>query len=185
MSGSDPAFIIWEEFMFSFYSVDNNYIQYLKQYDAQIPSVVYENNNKFVCGALLNIKGYDYYAPISHFSKKQRTNFPIKQKGQIISSVRLCFMFPVPKNTNVLCRLNFNLIAHADLNYANLLRYEYSYCLKNMNDLIKQTNKVYNIGINKNHVLNYTCCDFYKLESICDNYDPSINYSVCTQTTQN
>ena len=138
-----------------------------------------------MCGALLNINGYDYYAPISHFSKKQRTSFPIIQKDQIISSVRLCFMFPVPKNTSVLSRLNFNLIANTDLNYANLLRYEYSYCIKNMNNLMKQANKVYNIGTNINHVLNYTCCDFCKLESICDNYDPSIDYSVCTKTAQN
>lgn len=172
--------------MFGFYLVDNNYIQYLKQYDRQIPDVLYINNNKFVCGTVLNINGHDYYAPVSHFSKKQRTSFAIIQKGEIISSVRLCFMFPLPKGMDVLQKLDFNLIAQTDLNYANLLRYEYSYCLRNMNQLMNQANKVYKIGTNKKHVFNYTCCDFLKLESICDNYDPSTNYHLTTEkTTQN
>lgn len=65
----------------------------------------------------------------------------------------------------VLFEKNFSVVAQTDVNYANLLRAEYSYCSAHIQDILKKTLSVYKIGCNKNHRLNYTCCDFKKLEA--------------------
>lgn len=43
--------------MLDFYDVDLDYINFLKQYDTQIPNISYTSRNKFVCGIVLNING--------------------------------------------------------------------------------------------------------------------------------
>lgn len=46
----------------------------------------------------------------------------------------------------------------------------------NLNELLKRANSVYKIGCNKNHFLNYTCCDFKKLENEYIKYDRTKTY---------
>lgn len=156
-----------------FYYVEKNYINYLKQFDNQIPNISYTSNDKFVCGAVLNVNNKHYYAPISHFNKRQRTNFAIYDNDCIISTVRLCFMFPVPSNVDVLAPIVFQ---NLDSKYSSLIKKEYLYCKQHYSELLDKAQKVYNIGTNKNHRFNYTCCDFVKLEEICNKYDPRVKY---------
>lgn len=70
----------------------------------------------------------------------------------------------IPSYDDVLSELNFAEISNRDKNYADLLRVEYDYCVDNKDDIYKKALSVYKIGYNKNHRLNYTCCDFKKLE---------------------
>lgn len=80
-----------------FYEVDKTYVAYLKRFDSKIPNISYDKHDKFICGVLLNINEMNYYAPISSFNRQQRTNILIKnRKGEVTSSIRLSFMFPVP-----------------------------------------------------------------------------------------
>ena len=82
-----------------FYEVSNQYINYLKLFESKIPNINYDKNNKFVCGVVLSVDGFDYFAPISSFSKQQKTNILIKNSnGETISSIRFSFMIPIPKN---------------------------------------------------------------------------------------
>ena len=62
--------------------------------DRQIPNIHYSKNNKFVCGVVLNIGGIEYYAPISHTTKKYQTSLLIYDKETPISSIRFSFMLP-------------------------------------------------------------------------------------------
>lgn len=156
--------------MISFYDVDEDYIKFLKQYDNKIPDIKYATNSKFVCGIVLNIGGAQYYAPISHLTTKQQTNMQIIDKGKPISTIRFSFMFPAP--ASVLKRKNFSKIAVTDPKYANLLRTEYLFCSKNKQAIYNKAQKVYAIGCNKQHKLNYACCDFKLLESVYNNYKP-------------
>ena len=55
-------------------------------------------------------------------------------------------------------------IAKIDQHYADILSAEYKYCKNNIDIICQKANAVYKIGCNKNHKLNYTCCDFKKLE---------------------
>ena len=148
--------------MISFYDVDKDYIQFLKKYDRQVPNVEYDSNNKFVCGVVLEIYGIKYYAPISHMTNKQQTNIQITDRGKPISTIRFSFMFPA--YDEVLIRKDFSEIAKTDQKYADLLAAEYKFCKDNITDIHKKALSVYNIGCNKEHRLNYTCCDFKKLE---------------------
>ena len=149
--------------MIKFYDVDVNYINFLKTIDNQIPNINYDSHSKFVCGVVLSINGVNYYAPVSHFNKAQKTNFPIYDKGQIIATIRFCFMFPVVNG--VLTLKDFKEVAKTDKSYADLLNTEYTYCKTHLDDILKKANSVYSIGCNKDHFLNHTCCDFKKLEA--------------------
>lgn len=148
--------------MLKFYDIDENYIQFLKTIDRQVPDVKYDSNNKFLCGVVLEINGIKYYAPISHKTDKQQTNLQIFDNGVPISTIRFSFM--IPAFDEVLTYKNFKDIAKIDPAYASLLHAEHSYCSNNVADIKSKALSVYKIGCNKNHRLNYTCCDFKKLE---------------------
>lgn len=148
--------------MIKFYDIDENYIKFLKTIDTKIPDIDYDSHNKFVCGVVFSIDDIDYYAPVSHFNKEQKTNFPIYNKGKIIATIRFCFMFPVP--SDVLTLKDFSEVAKIDKEYANLLNTEYFYCKSHTDEIIKKARSVYAIGCNKKHFLNQNCCDFKKLE---------------------
>ena len=154
--------------MIKFYDVDKGYIKYLQCYDAQVPNIEYSSNSKFVCGVILNINNMDYYAPISHFNKKQQTNLPIYRNKKIISTIRFSFMFPALKS--VLSIKSFTDIKNEDLQYAKLLETEYRYCKAHEQERRDKAKAVYEIGCNKKHKLNYTCCDFKLLENIYSQY---------------
>ncbi len=147
------------------YEVDHDYIQYLKQFDNHVPEMSYTTNNKFVCGVVLMIDSYQYFAPISSFHTPQRTNLIIKDKSRSISSIRFSFMFPA--FDEVLRMKDFSLEAPS---YRNLLRSELKFCNQHLSDIHKKANEVYKIGSNRKHPLAYLCCDFKLLESKHDEY---------------
>lgn len=154
--------------MFAFYYVDKNYVNYLYQFDSKVPTLNYDSHDKFFCGVVLTINNIKYYAPVSHDTQKQQTNFLIKHKGNVISSIKFSFMIPVPDYA--LTKMDFNEIAKTDNKYADLLRTEYSYCSSHKKEIMAKAASVYRIGINKNHKLNSVCCDFKKLELEYMNY---------------
>lgn len=154
--------------MFKFYDIDEQYVRYLQTIDRQIPNIHYNTNNKFVCGVVINIDGTEFYAPISHTTKKFQTSMLIYDKNRAISSIRFSFMMPAYEN--VLKEKNFKKIAEQDPHYANIITAEYEYCRSHINDIYKKAESVYKIGCNKQHKLNYTCCDFQKLQQEYRNY---------------
>lgn len=160
--------------MINFYDVDNNYLNYLRTFDDKIPLKEYTTHDKFVCGVVLELNGIKYYAPVSHFNIKQRTNMPIMDRGTIISTVRFCFMFPA--YDSVLIKKDFTAIANVDRLYCDLLNTEYHYCKIHEEELRKRSESVYKIGCNKNHPYNNTCCDFKLLEQNYLNFDPCVTY---------
>ena len=150
--------------MLKFYDINPDYVKYLQSIDRQIPNISYETHNKFVCGVVLDINDFTYYAPISSNTNIQRTNLPIFDKrNNVVATIRFSFMFPAP--LSVLTEKNFKLINSVDAKYADLLGNEYNYCISNEQKILDKAKAVYKIGCNKNHVLNYTCCDFKLLEN--------------------
>ena len=154
--------------MIAFYDVDAEYVDFLKTIDKQVPDIRYSGINKFVCGVVLNINGTEYYAPISHMTNKQRTNMLIYDNKKPISTIRFSFMFPA--FSEVLKIKDFTEIAKKNRKYADLLYAEYKYCVTHEKEILENAQKIYKIGCNKNHKLNYTCCDFKKLEAEYVNY---------------
>lgn len=148
--------------MLKFYDINKDYIKFLKTIDSQVPNIEYSTNNKFVCGIVLDIDGINYYAPISHKTQKQQTSLTIYDKEKPISTIRFSFM--IPAYDEVLYNKDFSTISKTNVNYANLLKTEYTYCKMHLDDIYKKAKSVYAIGCNKNHRLNYTCCNFKELE---------------------
>lgn len=155
--------------MFRFYDIDENYVKYLQTIDKQIPNIHYTSNNKFVCGVVLEINGIKFYAPISHTIKKFQTSMLIYDKNRPISSIRFSFMMPA--YDEVLTEKDFKKISLQNPNYANVILAEYNYCRNNIIAIYNKAKAVYKIGCNKNHKLNYTCCDFLKLEQEYNKYN--------------
>ena len=83
-----------------FYEVDQKYIDALKLIEPKIPDVNYPTHEKFMCGILFTIGEHEYFAPVSSFTKSQKTNFIIKNKsGKPVGSIRFSFMFPSQKTS--------------------------------------------------------------------------------------
>lgn len=156
------SFYVQRGCMLKFYDIDKDYIKFLKTIDRQVPNIEYNSNNKFVCGIVLEVNGVKYYAPISHKTEKQQTSLQIYDKGKVISTIRFSFM--IPAFDEVLKFKDFKNIAKSDPDYAALLHAEHSYCSSHQSEINDKALSVYGIGCNKNHRLNYTCCDFKKLE---------------------
>lgn len=154
-----------------FFYVDNTYVEYLKKVDSKVPNMVYDSNRKFVCGIVLAINGYNYYAPVSSNTTKNRTSFRIKNIGtdKVISSVRLGYMFPVPDE--LLTKIETKDIFSKDPTYGALLIKELLYCNKYKDDLIKKASKIYDdVVVKRNEYVCTNCCDFATLESACSSY---------------
>lgn len=156
---SSPIYLEDSMGKLKFYDIDIDYINHLKNFDKQIPNVGYDKHNKFFCGIVFQINGFNYFAPVSSFNKQQRTNFLILDKDKPISSIRFGFMFPAPDYV-----LNLKDFCNEQQAYKDLINSEIKYCNSNVHKIYKKAEEVYKIGINKNHPLSYTCCDFKLLE---------------------
>ena len=142
-----------------FYDIDENYIDYLKTFDHQVPNIRYNKFNKFFCGIVLQVGQYNYFAPVTSLTKQQRTNFLIYDKGRVISSIRFSFM--IPAFPEVLTLKDFSKQPQT---YRDLLNAEIKYCNQKVDKIYKKAKQVYKIGTNRSHPLSYTCCDFKLLE---------------------
>ena len=142
-----------------FYDIDENYIDYLKTFDHQVPNIRYSKFNKFFCGIVLQVGQYNYFAPVTSLTKQQRTNFLICDKGRAISSIRFSFM--IPAFPEVLTLKDFSKQPQT---YQDLLNAEIKYCNQKVDKIYKKAEEVYKIGTNSSHPLSYTCCNFKLLE---------------------
>ena len=151
-----------------FYDIDENYIDYLKTFDHQVPNIRYSKFNKFFCGIVLQVGQYNYFAPVTSLTKQQRTNFLIYDKGRAISSIRFSFM--IPAFSEVLTLKDFS---EQPQTYKDLLNAEIKYCNQKVDKIYKKAEEVYKIGTNRSHPLSYTCCNFKLLEEKSIEY-PSV-----------
>ncbi|MDW0111520.1 type III toxin-antitoxin system ToxN/AbiQ family toxin [Sporosarcina aquimarina] len=156
---------------FNFYEVDYNYIEYLKEIDDKVPDIKYGENDKFFCGVVTEVNGFKYFAPISSFTRKQKTNLMIYNSNQeTIASIRFCFMIPVDAKYLKIKSIEQVSTDH----YKKLLSTELSFCRKNKTRIQKAANRVYAYGTNPDHQQYNNCCDFKKLEEMAKKYNPSI-----------
>lgn len=160
----------------SFYYVDNEYIQYLKNIELNargfscIPNMNYHTNDKFVYGVVMSIKDLNYYVPFSHYDKQQEDNILIKvnyhKTVKVAGSLRFNYMFPVPKQ----CLIPVNFSDFAE-DRKILLRKEYKSCLTLLSKIQKRATKTYQRVISgENKLLNNNSCMFLLLEDACKRY---------------
>jgi len=144
-----------------FYEVKDDYTDFLRSAENRIPYINYINNNKFLCGIVLKVGEFNYYAPITSFNQKQMTNMPIYHNGKIISTVRFSYMFPCPED--VLIEKNF--LSEQNIKYRDLLINEWTYCNSYYDEICKKAAYIYKRYLSgKDAVLLNHCCNFPLLE---------------------
>ena len=150
-----------------FYDVDNEYTDYLRVFEPKIPHITYSSHDKFICGIVLEVNSFKYYAPISSFKQRQFTNLPIIHNNRIIGTVRFSYMFPCPDF--VLTEKDFSI--EPDFNYRNLLQDEWNYCNGIEHELKAKARYIYKRYLSgQDTVLLKHCCDFPLLEGKMKEY---------------
>lgn len=160
----------------NFYTVDLNYVNYLQRAEmssrgfSRVPNMDYGNSRKpkFLCGVVLNINNKDYYVPVSSYKQQKPDNFLIKaNNGQVVSSLRFNYMFPIPKELTQVRSID----NEPDRAYRTLLSQELHYCVNNQTTIQQLAERTYRrvlLGKDKGLVAN--SCDFLKLENALDIY---------------
>jgi protein AbiQ len=160
----------------NFYTVDLDYVNFLKQAEhdkrglSRIPNMEYSDKHKpkFLCGIVLQVHNNDYYVPVTSYKQQKPDNFLIKaDNGQVVSSLRFNYMFPIPQGL-VSVR---SIAGEPDRAYRALLSQELRYCIKNqevIQHLAERTYKRVLLGKDQGLVVN--SCDFSLLETKCAEY---------------
>lgn len=161
----------------NFYTIDDNYINYLSQFDQHI---AYNKNQKRpYIGIILNVEKHYYFAPL--FSPKQQhkkykdnlTFFRIINKKNDLGIIRFSDMIPVPHNC-------IHLLDHHNKSYGykRLLSEQYSYINipNNSQKIYDKAEKIYNIvtSLNKSKMAKFyknLCCDYKLLEQKSIEYE--------------
>ena len=156
--------------------MDPNYVQFLKKAEqaqrgfSRVPNVEYGENRKpkFLCGVVLQVNNVDYYVPVTSYKQQKPDNFLIKaDNGQVTSSLRFNYMFPIPKNLV----MERKIAGEPDRAYRALLSQELRYCINNqetIQHLAERTYKRVNLGLDNGLVTN--SCNFKLLEQKCQEY---------------
>ena len=132
----------------NFYTVDLKYVEFLKKEEtkkrgfSRIPNMDYGDKRKpkFLCGVVLKVKNMDYYVPVTSYKQKKPDNFLIySQNGEIVSSLRFNYMFPVPSSLVEERRI----ADEPDRAYRSLLAQELLYCRKNQDEIVRLAQRTY------------------------------------------
>ena len=160
----------------NFYTADAKYVQYLQKAEqdkrgfSRVPNMVYGENykQKFLCGIVLQVDGIDYYVPITSYKQQKPDNFLIAaDNGQVVSSLRFNYMFPIPKEL-----VTVRVIAdEPDRAYRALLAQELRYCIKHQDAINHMAERTYKrVLLGKDPGLVANSCDFRLLEQKCLEY---------------
>ena len=154
------------------YEINASYITYLSAHAPHLfqnKKSGQKNERKYI-GIVLQINGFDYFAPLSSFKDKHKLmkeglDF-IKIKDYAV--INLNNMFPVPLSETKYV----NIRSERDPHYRALLLAEYRYIKSIQEKIWKNAQNVYKIKIKdgENSSLAKRCNDFLLLEKACADY---------------
>lgn len=160
----------------NFYTVDLDYVNYLKKAEqdkrgfSRVPNMEYGNlrKPKFLCGIVLQVNNIDYYVPVTSYTQQKPDNFLIKaDNGQVTSSLRFNYMFPIPKELVA----ERTIAGEPDRAYRALLAQELKYCIKNQETIQHLAERTYKrVLLGKDQGLVANSCAFQLLEQECKTY---------------
>ena len=154
------------------YEIDGKYITYLSAFAPHLfhnKKIGQKNERKYI-GIVLNINGFNYFAPLSSFKDKHKLmkeciDF-IKVKDYAVINLNNMFSVPLSMTKYV------DIRSEKDLHYRALLLAEYRY-IKSIQDKIwKNAQNIYKIKIKDGETtsLSKRCNDFLLLEKACNDY---------------
>jgi protein AbiQ len=152
-----------------FYTVNSNYITYLKTHDGQVPDN-YTGKRPYI-GIVLEVNGHNYIAPLTSYKEKQEqlrpsnpTIFKLHEKNNPsnkLGMVHLNNMIPVIET-------EINGICFDDQvdSYKNLLTLQLAFIKENQEHIKKKANNLHkHVTQSQNFPLKRICCDFLLLEA--------------------
>ncbi|MEF2615497.1 type III toxin-antitoxin system ToxN/AbiQ family toxin [Faecalibacillus faecis] len=162
------------------YAIKKDYIEYLKRWDSKVPNADYGNRMKCFIGVVLEINGFNYFAPLTSYkpkfdSMKNDVDFykiVNTETNKVYGAIDINNMIPVPEK--LYTELAFeNLNEFRDFKnirdkkqYWKLLSKEIE--LINEDDLSAYAEKLYKIVTKTPHGhLAKRCCNFKLLEEKC------------------
>ena len=165
----------------SFYDVDKDYVDYLKQVEIKergftcVPDVEYEGERKFLCGVVLEVNEHKYYVPVTSYKTKQSENILIiigKDKhNNVKGSLRFNYMFPVPD----ICITERIIKNEPDISRRMFLNAQLRFCINNAKAILNHAKRTYLIvtrELNKGLLSN--SCMFKLLETACADYQTDL-----------
>ena len=153
------------------YEIQPAYIDYLSEFAPHLfhNKKAGQNNERKYIGIVLQINGYNYFAPLSSFKEKHK-----KMKDSLdfikiktFAVINLNNMFPVPDSQVI----NFDIKTVKNPKYKALLQREYRYIVMLEETIIESAEKLYNHKITNNKTsLSKRCNDFLLLEKKADEF---------------
>lgn len=160
----------------NFFTVDLTYVDTLKEAEinkrgfSRVPNMDYGDKRKpkFLCGIVLQVGDMAYYVPVTSYKEQKPDNFLIySESGDVVSSLRFNYMFPVPR---ALLRER-RIEDEPDRAYRSLLAQELLYCRKHHEDIEHLARRTYKrVLLGNNPGLLANSCDFLLLEEVCRTY---------------
>ena len=160
--------------MLKFYTVNNDYIEYLRKFDPRI----YKNNDRRpYIGVVCSVNNIDYYVPLSspkpkHLNMKNTKDFH-KVKEGALGVINFNYMIPI--STEYL--LEKDIRNEPDLKYRFLLNNQYIEVIKIEDIITSKANDLYSlVKMNDNDLTEYDkrlktrCCNFPLLEQKMKEY---------------
>ncbi len=169
-----------------FFDVDKEYIRYLQnsEFDQRgftcVPNMEYGNREqKFLCGIVLRVNGFNYYVPVTSYKKQQSENILIKFKDNpdnpIKGSLRFNYMIPVPDEC-----IHLRIIANEPSEKRRIFLWKQLKYIQSISDRIykkaERTYKSVKKGFYPN--LRQYACDFDLLEQKCLEYEQVMRENV-------
>ncbi len=159
----------------SFYTVNPEYCNYLRQYDARVPYNYDAKKNRPFVGIVYSLQDYQYYAPLTspkpkHQTMKNQVDF-LKIENGVYGAINFNNMIPVTQDQLQKADLTISPTdPKYERDYKNLLINQLSWCNANREVIINSASKLYAlISMGKDYVqLQERCCNFKLLESVCD-----------------
>jgi len=172
------------------YTVNNDYVEYLRSIDDRVLFNKPEGQQRPYVGFLIKLNECDYLVPLSSQIKKSnqvtavipnRLTETQRQRNAItnkypdkIATIKFNNMIPVRENLIKKIHILKNPQTKEELDYKKLLVKEILFCSENKDRLIKKAHKTMEIFKgNKPYMSSIinSCCDFPTLENACDSYN--------------
>ena len=160
--------------MISFYEIDDDYIDYLRQFDNKILSTKDGDrkcSRKYI-GIMMHNRDYKYFIPLSSYKSKTYDNmYESKSLKKIGNMAVLRINNMIPVIDEVIHKVDFNSII--DQNYKCLLQSEYRIIKSREKEIRIDSRIIYFYRLNdknKDKGLYRLCCDYKLLEEKSKEY---------------
>lgn len=158
-----------------FYTVNDDYIDYLYSFDSRVQKHHNDGYPKPYVGVIITLSsGHNYFVPLSspkdkHKTMKESVTFMKVMDGtELLAVINIINMVPVPDSEFKLMEFEDYTIKHQDL-----LNKEYREVKRLFNRLLKNANNLYRLVTlypEDNKVYRNLSCDFKLLEEKCDEF---------------